>query len=54
MPKNNMSKDELNNKVLKLKNTLYNGTYEGASEEWFNGAHHALNKVLDLIQEYRY
>ena len=54
MPKNQLDRDEVNTRVLKLKNTLYNGTYLGASGDWHNGAHHMLNKVLDILQEYRY
>ena len=54
MPKNQIDKEEVNTRVLKLKDTLYNGTYLGASGEWHNGAHHMLNKVLDILQEYRH
>ena len=34
MPKNQIDKEEVNTRVLKLKNTLYNGTYLGASGDW--------------------
>ena len=54
MPKNQIDKEEINVRVLKIKNELYNGTYLGAPGEWHNGAHHMLNKVLDILQEYRY
>ena len=54
MPKNQIDKKEINLRVLKLKDSLYNDTYLGANGEWHNGAHHMLNKVLDILQEYRY
>ena len=53
MPRNNMSKDEIKCRVLKLKDELYNGLQFGKSGEWHDGAHDALNKVLDILQEYR-
>jgi len=39
-------------KVFKLKTDLYEGKYDEASEEWLNGAHHSLNKIIDILQEY--
>jgi len=53
MSKNNVTKDELLCRVLKLKNELYNGLNYGKGGEWHNGAHDALNRVLDILQEYR-
>ena len=44
--------NKLNLKVTKMKNDLYNGVYDGASEEWLNGAHYSLNQVLEVINEY--
>lgn len=54
MPRNELKLEELKVRVLKLKETLYNETYESASEEWYDGAHYTLSKVLDILQEYRY
>jgi len=53
MPRGNMSKVDIEPRVLKLKTELYEGRYDGASEEWLNGAHHSLNMVLEILQEYR-
>ena len=53
MPKNQIKKEELKNKVLKLKDEVYN-----ESREVWQGekdlAHKYLNKVLDFLEEYRY
>ena len=49
-----MTKDEMRVRVLKLKSELYNGTNHNKDGEWHDGAHNALNKVLDIIEEYRY
>ncbi|AOV60343.1 hypothetical protein N161109_197 [Synechococcus phage S-CAM9] len=49
-----MKKDELNVRVLKLKKMLYDGTYHEANADWHDGAHHMLNKVLDVLDEYRF
>ena len=54
MPKNQIEKEEINVRVLQIKNELYNGTYRGPPSEWHNGVHHMLNKRLDILQEYRY
>ena len=53
MPRNELSKDEFEVRVLKLKNKLYNGSYSARSQEWRDGAHHALQEVLNALQEYR-
>ena len=54
MPKNQMSKEEMDNRVLKLKNELYNGSYQNRGKDFHDGAHAMLNRVLNIIQEYRY
>ena len=51
MSKNKISKEELKVRVLKLKNELYR---EGYSEGVSHLANKYLNKVLDIIDEYRY
>ena len=53
MPRNAVKKDELECRVLKLKNELYNGSWSGRGQEWHNGAHTMLNRVLDMLSEYR-
>ena len=51
MPKNELKKDELKVKIIKLKHELN-------CEEHLEGidylAHKYLNRVLDLLDEYRY
>lgn len=54
MPRNFMTKDEVKVRVLKLKNELYNGTNHDKNGDWHQGAHTALNRVLDILEEYRY
>ena len=53
MPKNQLTKDELKVRVLKLKDKLY--TDHVRPEMDIRGlAHKYLNEVLDIIDEYRY
>jgi hypothetical protein len=53
MPRATMRKVDLLAKLYKLKTSLYNEHKEGsADDEWYDGAHHALNQVLDHLQEY--
>lgn len=47
-----MTKDEIQCFVLKCKNELYNGTHRNEGAAWHNGAHYALNKILDKLSEY--
>ena len=54
MPRNNMTKAEFETRVLKLKNELYDGSWSARNGEWHEGAHTMLNRVLELLQEYRY
>jgi len=50
MPRNEFNKDEFKVRVLKLKNKL---SHEKHSEGITYLAHKYLNKVLDMIDEYR-
>ena len=53
MPKNQINKDELKVRVLKLKDKLYKDHIR--SEMDMKGlANKYLNEVLDIIDEYRY
>jgi len=54
MPRNMVNHDEIKCRVLKLKTELYDGTHQEQNGDWHEGAHHALNKILDILQEYRY
>ena len=51
MPRNEFNRDEFKVRVLKLKNEL---SHEHHSEGITYLAHKYLNKVLDMIDEYRY
>ena len=50
---NSMTKEEVEVRILKLKNELYDGSWHDKNGEWHDGAHTMLNRVLDIIQEYR-
>lgn len=53
MPRNSMTRQEIEARIYKLKTALYNGEHRDKSGEWHDGAHDSLNKVLDILQEYR-
>jgi hypothetical protein len=55
MPRNSVTKQELQARVYKLKTALYDSTdmFDCFSDEKKAGAHDALNRVLDILQEYR-
>ena len=53
MPKNELKKEEFKNRILKLKNEVYNEpntVWQGDRDM----AHKYLDKVLNIIDEYRY
>ena len=50
MPRNTLTRDEMNCRVLKLKNELYS---EDAYPQYKELADKYLNKVLDILDEYR-
>jgi hypothetical protein len=53
MSKNQLTKDELKVRVMKLKNNLYTEHIRHGMD--MKGlAHKYLNEVLDIIDEYRY
>ena len=47
-----MSKVDMLSRVYKMKTALYNGQHSDKSDEWHEGAHEALSKVLDALNEY--
>lgn len=53
MPRSRMTKIDVEARVLKLKNEIYDNSYNGCSNEWSTGAHYTLNRVLDILQEFR-
>ena len=48
-----ITKVDLVSRIYKLKTQLFNGDYKDKSGEWHDGAHNALNSVLDILNEYR-
>ena len=46
-----MRKIDIEPRIFNLKHELYNG-HSGASDDWKNGAHYTLNRVLQILQEY--
>jgi hypothetical protein len=53
MPRGQMSKIDIEAKIYKLKTELYDGSRSDKNGDWHDGHHDALNKVLDILQEYR-
>jgi len=55
MPRGIMLKVDILARMYKLKTDLYEGgpTFSHLSEESKYGAHEAINRVLDVLQEYR-
>ena len=47
-----MRKIDIESRIYRLKMELYNGHYEGASDEWMDGSHYMINRVLQILQEY--
>ena len=54
MPRNFMTREEVEVRLLKIKNELYNGSLSHKNGDWHDGAHTMLNRVLDMVGEYRY
>ena len=52
MPRGILTKNDLFSKVYKLKTSLYNGDYCEKTEDWHDGAHDALSKILEYMREY--
>ena len=53
MPKNMLTKDEMRNRVIKLKDEVYEEP-DTVWQEDRDMAHKYLDKVLNIIEEYRY
>jgi len=52
MPRGRMSKVDILARVYKMKTALYEGLYDDKDKDWHDGAHHALSKVLEALNEY--
>ena len=48
-----MQKTDILARVYKLKTALFNGEHHDKSGDWHDGAHDSLNKILDILQEWR-
>ena len=47
-----MNKVDILARVYKMKTALYEGLYDDKDKDWHDGAHHALSKVLEALNEY--
>jgi len=54
MPRNSLTKDEIKCRVLKLKHDLNNFNHPDKTGDWHRGAHYELDRVLDILDEYRF
>ena len=52
MPRGRLDKVDILARVYKMKTALYDGQHSDKSGDWHDGAHDALSKVLDAINEY--
>ena len=53
MPRNSLTKNEIRCRVLKLKQELYAGQYHSWNGDQHYSAQYMLNKVLNILDEYR-
>jgi len=47
-----VTKVDLMSRVYKLKTALFDGKHHNKSDDWKDGAHHSLNQILDILNEY--
>ena len=52
MPRGSLSKVDILARIYKMKTELYSGSQTNKGGEWHDGCHYALNKVLDVLNEY--
>lgn len=52
MSTGSVSKTDLLARVYKLKTELYDGSRQDKNSDWHDGAHHAYNQILDILNEY--
>jgi len=54
MPRSQMLKVDMEARLYKLKTELYAMEDDkGKTGQWYDGAHHAYDEVLKVLQEYR-
>ena len=52
MPHGSVTKNDILARIYKIKNELYSDDYTTHPGQWHDGAHHSLDRVLDLLQEF--
>ena len=52
MPRGSLNKVDILSRVYKLKTELYTGIHSDKGKDWHDGSHDALNKILDILNEY--
>lgn len=52
MPSGKVTKIDIQSRIYKIKQELYNGTHYAKNADWHDGAHDSLNRILDLLDEY--
>ena len=52
MSTGSVTKTDLLARVYKLKTARYNGSTQDKNGDWHDGAHHAYNEILDILNEY--
>lgn len=52
MPRGILTKPDIVARVYKMKNELYDGKHHDKNGDWHDGCHNALNRVLDMLNEY--
>jgi hypothetical protein len=53
MPRNRVTKIDIESRVYKMKNELYSGVHYAKNSDWHDGAHDAISRILELLKEYR-
>jgi hypothetical protein len=48
-----ITKNDVEIRILKLKHELHDGSWSARNNDWHEGAHQALDRVLEYLQEYR-
>ena len=47
-----VNKIDIQARIYKMKTELYNNTHHDKSGDWHDGSHDALNKILQMLDEY--
>jgi hypothetical protein len=52
MPRGRLSKVDILAKMYKMKTDLHNEVYVDKNTDWYDGAHDAIDKVLNYLNEF--